>query len=140
MINTHWGGVTEDNSFGSHEFMDLCSQIGCEPYICGNVGSGTVQELSQWVEYMNFEGTCPMTDLRKKNGREAPFNVKFWCIGNEYWGCGGNMTPEYYADLFNWNVRITHPEGCRIITLLRMQTRYCQNHSPMRLYLAVLSV
>ena len=98
MINTHWGGVTEDNSFGSHEFMDLCGQIGCEPYICGNVGSGTVQELSQWVEYMNFEGVSPMADLRKKNGHEAPFNVSFWGIGNENWGCGGNMTPEFYAD------------------------------------------
>jgi len=98
MINTHWGGVTEDNSFGSHEFLDLCGQIGCEPYICGNVGSGTVQELSQWVEYMNFDGVSPMADLRKKNGHEAPFNVRFWGIGNESWGCGGNMTPEFYAD------------------------------------------
>ena len=100
MINTHWGGVTEDNSFGSHEFLDLCGQIGCEPYICGNVGSGTVQELSQWVEYMNFDGVSPMADLRKKNGHETPFNVRFWGIGNENWGCGGMMTPEYYADLF----------------------------------------
>ncbi|GHT65467.1 alpha-N-arabinofuranosidase [Spirochaetia bacterium] len=100
MINTHWGGVTEDNSFGSHEFLDLCARIGCEPYICGNVGSGTVQELSQWVEYMNFDGQSPMADLRKKNGREKPFNVRLWGIGNENWGCGGMMTPEYYADLF----------------------------------------
>ena len=100
MINTHWGGVTEDNSFGSHEFLDLCGQVGCEPYICGNVGSGTVQELSQWVEYMNFGGVSPMAELRKKNGHAAPFNVSFWGIGNENWGCGGNMTPEYYADQF----------------------------------------
>jgi alpha-N-arabinofuranosidase len=100
MINTHWGGVTEDNSFGTHEFIDLCEQIGCEPYICGNVGSGTVQELSQWVEYCNLDGLSPMANLRKKNGREKPFNVKFWGIGNENWGCGGLMTPEYYADLF----------------------------------------
>ena len=100
MINTHWGGVTEDNSFGSHEFMDLCRQIGCEPYICGNVGSGTVQELSQWVEYMNFSGVSPMADLRKKNGHPDPFNVTLWGIGNENWGCGGMMTPEYYADLY----------------------------------------
>jgi alpha-N-arabinofuranosidase len=98
MINTHWGGVTEDNSFGTHEFLDLCGQLGCEPYICGNVGSGTVQELSQWVEYCNFDGVSPMSDLRKKNGREKPWNVKFWGIGNESWGCGGNMAPEFYAD------------------------------------------
>jgi alpha-N-arabinofuranosidase len=104
MINTHWGGVTEDNSFGTHEFLDLCGQLSdpadlrCEPYICGNVGSGTVQELSQWVEYCNFDGVSPMADLRALNGRQEPWNVSFWGIGNESWGCGGNMTPEYYAD------------------------------------------
>jgi alpha-N-arabinofuranosidase len=98
MVNTHWGGVTEDNSFGTHEFLDLCGQLGCEPYICGNVGSGTVQELSQWVEYCNFGGTSPMAELRKKNGRTDPWKVKFWGIGNENWGCGGAMTPEFYAD------------------------------------------
>jgi len=104
MINTHWGGVIEDNSFGTHEFLDLCEQLSepscprCEPYICGNVGSGTVQELSQWVEYCNFDGVSPMADLRKKNGHEEPWGVRFWGIGNESWGCGGNMTPEFYAD------------------------------------------
>lgn len=98
MVNTHWGGVIEDNSFGTHEFLDLCGLLKCEPYICGNVGSGTVQELSQWVEYCNFDGISPMADLRKKNGRAEPWNVRFWGIGNESWGCGGNMTPEFYAD------------------------------------------
>ncbi|MDR2536127.1 MAG: alpha-N-arabinofuranosidase [Treponema sp.] len=98
MVNTHWGGVTEDNSFGTHEFLDLCGQLGCEPYICGNVGSGTVQELSQWVEYCNFDGISPMSNLRGKNGREKPWKVRFWGIGNENWGCGGAMTPEFYAD------------------------------------------
>ncbi len=98
MINTHWGGVTEDNSFGTHEFLELCNLIGCEPYITGNVGSGTVKELSQWVEYVNSDNVSPMTDLRKKNGQEKPWGIKYWAIGNENWGCGGNMTPEYYAD------------------------------------------
>ena len=98
MINTNWGGVTEDNSFGTHEFLELCSLIGCEPYITGNVGSGTVKELSQWVEYVNSDNVSPMTDLRKKNGREKSWGVKYWAIGNENWGCGGNMIPEYYAD------------------------------------------
>jgi len=97
MVNTHWGGVTEDNSFGTHEFMDLCDQLGCEPYICGNVGSGTVQEMQQWVEYLTFDGISPMADLRRKNGRDAPWKVKYWAVGNENWGCGGSMTPEYYA-------------------------------------------
>ena len=98
MINTHWGGVTENNHFGTHEFLEFCELLGCEPFITGNVGSGTVQEMSQWVEYLNFDGVSPMTELRKKNGREKPWNVKFWGVGNENWGCGGNMRAEHYAD------------------------------------------
>ncbi len=98
MINTNWGGVTEDNGFGTHEFLELCTLLGCEPYICGNVGSGTVQELSQWVEYVNSDNMSPMTDLRKKNGRDKAWGVKYWAIGNENWGCGGNMRADYYAD------------------------------------------
>ena len=98
MINTNWGGVTEDNSFGTHEFLELCRQIGCEPYFSGNVGSGTVQELSQWVEYVNSDNVSPLTEMRKKNGREQSWGVKYWGIGNENWGCGGNMRAEFYAD------------------------------------------
>ncbi|MFQ9511457.1 MAG: alpha-N-arabinofuranosidase [Lachnospiraceae bacterium] len=98
MINTHWGGVVEDNSFGTHEFMELCQQLGCKPYINGNVGSGTVQEMSEWVEYLTFHGISPMADLRAKNGHEEPWKVDFFGVGNESWGCGGNMTPEYYAN------------------------------------------
>ncbi len=100
MINTHWGGVTEDNSFGTHEFFELCEQLGCEPYICGNVGSGTVQEMQQWVEYITFDGVSPMADLRRENGRSEPWRIKYWGVGNENWGCGGNMRPEYYADVY----------------------------------------
>lgn len=99
IVNTNWGGVTEDNSFGTHEFMALCRALGCEPYISGNVGSGTVQEFSDWVEYCNMPGRSPMADLRRQNGREAPFNVRYWGIGNETWGGGGNMRPEFYADV-----------------------------------------
>jgi len=98
MINTHWGGVIEDNSFGTHEFLDFCDQVGCEPYVNGNLGSGTVQEMSEWVEYMTFGGLSPMSQLRKENGREEPWKVKYFGVGNENWGCGGNMRPEYYAD------------------------------------------
>lgn len=98
MVNTHWGGVTEDNSFGTHEFLDLCEQLGCEPYVNGNIGSGTVQEMSEWVEYMTFGGISPMSDLRVANGREKPWKVRYFAVGNENWGCGGNMRPEYYAD------------------------------------------
>jgi alpha-N-arabinofuranosidase len=98
MINTHWGGVVENNHFGTHEFMDLCEQLGCEPYICGNVGSGTVQEMSQWVEYITFDGESPMANLRKANGRAQPWKLKYFGVGNENWGCGGRMTAEYYAN------------------------------------------
>ena len=100
MINTHWGGVVENNHFGTHEFMDLCAQLECEPYVCGNVGSGTVQEMSQWVEYIGFDGRSPMTELRKKNGRAEPWPMKYFGVGNENWGCGGRMRVEYYADLY----------------------------------------
>lgn len=100
MINTHWGGVVEDNSFGTHEFMELCRQLGCKTYINGNMGSGTVQEMSEWVEYMTFNGISPMADLRKRNGHEEPWTVDYFGVGNENWGCGGNMRPEYYGDLY----------------------------------------
>ena len=98
MVNTHWGGVVENNHFGTHEFFELCELLGAEPYICGNVGSGTVQEMSEWVEYMTFDGKSPMADLRKANGREEPWKLKYFGIGNENWNCGGRMRAEYYAD------------------------------------------
>jgi len=100
MINTNWGNVTEDNSFGTHEFLMLCELLNTEPVIVGNVGSGTVEEMSKWIEYLNYDGISPMTNMRKQNGRENPWGVTFWGIGNENWGCGGNMTPEYYVTQF----------------------------------------
>ena len=100
MINTHWGGVVEDNSFGTHEFMELCRQLGCKTYVNGNLGSGTVQEMSEWVEYMTFRGVSPMADLRKENGHEEPWTVDYFGVGNENWGCGGNMTPEFYGNMY----------------------------------------
>ncbi len=100
LINTHWGGVTENNHFGTHEFLDLCEQLGCEPYVCGNVGSGSVKEMRDWVEYITFDGTSPMADLRRGNGRNEPWKLKYFGVGNENWGCGGNMRPEFYADVY----------------------------------------
>lgn len=100
MVNNNWGGVVEDNSFGTHEFLNLCEMLGCEPYISGNVGSGTVEELAKWVEYMTSDGDSPMANLRRKNGREKPWKVKYLGVGNESWGCGGNMRPEFYADQY----------------------------------------
>jgi alpha-N-arabinofuranosidase len=100
MVNRWWGGVTENNSFGTHDFLDLCETLGAEPYLAANVGSGTVQEFTDWVQYVNHEGKSPMAELRKKNNKENPWGVSFWGIGNEMWGCGGNMTPEYYANVY----------------------------------------
>ncbi len=98
ILNTHWGRVVENNHFGTHEFFDLCEQLDTQPYVCGNVGSGTVQEMMEWVEYMTSDGLSPMVNWRRENGREAPWKLPYFGVGNESWGCGGNMRPEYYAD------------------------------------------
>lgn len=100
IVNRWWGGVTEDNSFGTHNFLNLCEVLETEPYLSANVGSGTVQEMIDWVQYTNHDAKSPMADWRRKNGREEPWNVKYWGVGNEAWGCGGNMTAEYYADVY----------------------------------------
>ncbi len=113
IVNTHWGGVVEDNSFGTHEYFELVRQLGCESYVNGNVGSGTVQEMSEWVEYMTMDGVSPMADLRAENGHPEPWKLDFFGVGNENWGCGGNMTPEYYANLYRryqTYVRNYHPD------------------------------
>jgi alpha-L-arabinofuranosidase len=99
IINTNWGGVTEDNSFGTNEFMKLTELLGCDAYITGNVGSGTVREMAEWVEYLTSGAESPMTRTRKDNGRDVPWKVRYWGIGNENWGCGGNMTADYYANV-----------------------------------------
>jgi alpha-N-arabinofuranosidase len=100
LVNTHWGGTVEDNSFGTHEFLNLCELLGTEPYVSVNVGSGTVEETYKWVEYMTSDADSPMANLRRKNGRQEPWKVKYLGLGNESWGCGGNMRPEYYADVY----------------------------------------
>lgn len=116
MVNNNWGGTIEDNSFGTHEFLNLCELLGCEPYISGNVGSGTVEELAKWVEYMTSDGDSPMARLRRQNGRDKAWKVKFLGVGNESWGCGGSMRPEYYADLY------------------RRYSTYCRNYDGNRLF------
>jgi alpha-N-arabinofuranosidase len=100
MFNSHWGGVVENNHFGTHEFLNMCEMLGIEPYICLNVGSGTVQEAMEWVEYMTSDASSPMANLRRANGRDKPWKVHYIAVGNEAWGCGGNMTPEFYANNF----------------------------------------
>jgi alpha-N-arabinofuranosidase len=99
-LNTNWGGVIETNAFGTHEFMDLVEQIGAEPYISANVGTGTPQEMKDWIEYMTSDSDSDLANLRRKNGRAQPWKVPYVGVGNETWGCGGNMRPEYYADQY----------------------------------------
>lgn len=118
MVNTHWGMVTDTNAFGTHEFMDLCEMLGCEAYVAGNVGSGTPEEMQDWVEYMNFAGDSEMANLRHKNGRDEPWRVKYFGVGNENWGCGGHMTPEYYADLYKrFQTYVKNYPGSRIVKI-----------------------
>jgi alpha-N-arabinofuranosidase len=97
LVNASWGGYVEDNSFGTHEFIGLCRLIGSEPYLTANVGSGTPQEFEEWIEYCNYPSGSTLSDERAANGSAEPFKVKYWAVGNENWGCGGNMRPEEYA-------------------------------------------
>lgn len=110
-VNAIWGQVTESNHFGTHEFLDLCEQLGCEPYICGNVGSGTPSEMLEWIEYLTFEGESSLAELRRNNGRKSAWKISFWGVGNESWGCGGKMRPEYYADLYRQYHNFLHDYG-----------------------------
>jgi alpha-N-arabinofuranosidase len=115
MVNTHWGQVVENNHFGTHEFFDLCDQLGAEPYISGNVGSGTVREMQEWVEYITFDGPSPMAALRRQHGRSAPWRLPFFGVGNENWGCGGHMRPEHYADVYrHYQTYVRHLSGNRV--------------------------
>ncbi len=116
MVNTNWGGIVEDNAFGTHEFLELCEQIGCEPYISANVGSGTVREMAEWVEYMNSDSDSTTVQRRWRNGRREPWGIRFIGIGNEPYGCGGELQGEYYADEYR-----------------RFQT-FCRNYGGHRLF------
>lgn len=95
-----WGNVPETNAVGTHEFLDLCDQLGCMPYFGGNVGTGSPTEMRDWVEYLTASADTALSRLRRQNGRDEPWAIPFWGIGNENWGCGGHMDPAYYADLY----------------------------------------
>jgi alpha-N-arabinofuranosidase len=99
-VNIHWGGYVEDNSFGTHEFIGLCRLLNAEPYLAGNVGSGSPRELRDWIEYCNFPSGSTLAEERAANGSPEPFHVRYWGVGNESWGCGGDMKPEEYATLY----------------------------------------
>jgi alpha-N-arabinofuranosidase len=99
--NLMWGNLREDNSFGTNEFLNMCELLGAEPYLAVNMNSGTIKEAVEWVQYTNHaNGTSYLTDIRKKSGREKPWNVRFWGIGNESWDCGGNMSVDHYINLY----------------------------------------
>lgn len=100
MVNVLWGNVVEDNSFGTHEFMELVRRIGADPFVVGNVGSGAPREMAEWWEYLNHPGGSSLADERAANGHAAPYNVRWFGVGNESWGCGGAMRPEFYADQY----------------------------------------
>ena len=113
-VNTNWGGVVEDNSFGTHEFMDFAELIGADTYVNGNVGTGTPQEMADWLEYMTSDSDSTLAQLRRQNGRDKPWKVNYFAVGNETWGCGGGMRPEYYADLYRHYVTfLKAPEGAK---------------------------
>lgn len=95
-VNIHWNSI-ETNEFGTHEFLEFCELIGAKSYICSNVGSGSPQEMRDWLEYLNYNGDSTLVRLRRENGCQDPYNVYYWGIGNENWGCGGSMSPKYYA-------------------------------------------
>ncbi len=116
-VNTHWGGVTEPNEVGTHEFFELTRQVGSEAYVAGNVGDGTAREMAEWVEYMTAPAGS-LADERAANGHKEPWKVKYFGIGNELWGCGGNMRPEYAADVTRrYATFVKAPAGTKILKI-----------------------
>ncbi len=97
-VNTFWGGVIEPNEFGTHEFFELAEMLGTKTYLAVNVGSGTVAEMSQWVEYITSPSQSSLANERRANGRDKPWKIDYIGVGNEPWGCGGDMRADYYAD------------------------------------------
>ena len=127
LINNNWGGTQEDNSFGTHEFFNLCEMLGIEPYLSVNIGSGTVQEAAQWIEYVTAPNG-PMADERAANGRREPWKLKFTGIGNESWGCGGDMRPEYYSDVYRrYSVYMRNQPGNKLFRIASGASDYDYN-------------
>jgi len=110
-LNMSWGGVEETNAFGTHEFFALVEAVGADAYIAGNLGSGSAREMAEWLEYMTSDSRSTLAELRRANGRDAPWRVPFFGVGNESWGCGGNMRPAYYADLYRQTAEFLKVRG-----------------------------
>jgi alpha-N-arabinofuranosidase len=111
-LNPNWGGVIEPNTFGTNEFMDFLDQIGAEPYLSVNIGSGTPREAAEWLEYMTTAQPTTLEKERAANGHPAPYRVPYLGLGNESWDCGGNMTPDYY------------------ISQMKIYSRFVRNYNP----------
>jgi alpha-N-arabinofuranosidase len=115
-LNTNWGGVPESNAFGTHEFLDFAELIGADAYVNGNLGTGSAREMAEWLQYMTSDKTTSLTAERARNGHPKPWKVAYFAVGNEAWGCGGNMTPEHYEDLFRQDANfLKTPMGARPI-------------------------
>lgn len=113
-VNTSWGGVEESNEFGTHEFFELAESIGADAYVAGNLGTGSAQEMVEWLEYMTSPTRSALAEQRRANGRDEPFQVAFFGVGNESWGCGGQMRPAYYADLYRQTAEFLRVRGQRM--------------------------
>lgn len=113
-INKHWGWVEETNAFGTHEFFDLVEMLGSEVYIAGNIGSGSPREMAQWIEYITEDKDTTLARQRRANGRDDPWRLPFFGVGNESWGCGGSMLPDFYMNLYRrYATFLKAPEGNR---------------------------
>ena len=113
-VNTNWGGVPESNEFGTHEFMDFVQLIGADAYINGNLGTGTPREMSEWLQYLTSDQDTAITAERARNGHPKPWKIAYFAVGNESWGCGGNMSADYYVDLFRQYLTfLKTPRGAR---------------------------
>lgn len=103
-MNLAWS-AEESNTFGTDEFMAYCERLGTEPYLCLNMGTGTLDEALAWVEYCNGTGDTHWANLRREHGHEAPYNVRYWGLGNEMygdWQLGRLKAEEYVATAQRW--------------------------------------
>lgn len=110
-VNVPWGGTAESNQFGTHEFFDLAERLGAKTYLNINLGTGTPAEAADWLEYITLDRHSALSAERRANGRDKPWRVDYLTIGNETWGCGGHMRPEYYADLYAHWMTFTKTAG-----------------------------
>lgn len=102
-------GRLEPNAVGTHEFMDFCRLTGAKPYFAANLTAMTPRDIRDWMDYCNSPaGSTTLARLREENGDREPFGVRYWGVGNENWGGGGNMTPEFYADEFRRYAMLMH--------------------------------